>query len=85
MAIEIHVKKNEFGEIIFIGVGANKDFVCSECNKPLNAGFICENNNKKVLCDDCQRVYPMHHCRAGLGGVHTHIRFKRVEDESQAE
>jgi len=51
-----------------------EQFVCSKCGKSLTQGYVCENDHKIILCEDCQTDYPMNRCRHKTG-EHAHIKW----------
>ena len=65
--------------------GDPEDFKCFQCQKVLLMGFMCENNRKLVLCEECQDKFKMANCQHDKRGDHQHIKFEVREDEKQNE
>jgi NAD-dependent SIR2 family protein deacetylase len=57
--------------------GSDKDFICTKCGNQLEYGYICENNDKLILCKPCQDSYKMIKCKHDENGEHRHIKFVR--------
>lgn len=81
--IELKLKKNELGNNIFVGIGEDTDFVCSQCLKQIREGFICENRKELVLCIDCQEVFQMSKCKHDKEQTHKHIKFTRSKEDDK--
>ena len=75
--IRLSILKNEAGDNTFIGTGEAGDFKCSICNKDLVTGFMCENKQELVLCEDCQDSFRMNNCKHNKFNEHKHIKFTK--------
>ena len=63
--------KSGTGGSIFI-VSADKS--CDICNKECNEGYICENEQDKLICPKCQDKWNMLRCKHDKKGEHRHIK-----------
>jgi NAD-dependent SIR2 family protein deacetylase len=68
---------------IFIANGEITDFKCSQCYKFIGEGFICEEDNRIILCNKCQEEYKMVRCRHDKVGEHRHIKWFKQHDNIQ--
>lgn len=75
MSIKLSLKKNEWGNNIFVGRGKDEDFRCSQCLKEIKEGFMCENNEDLILCQECQDNFHMQKCKHDKEHNHKHIKF----------
>ncbi len=80
MEINIRLKKDEFGIKRFFATGEDKDFKCSQCRKNISTGFMCENNEELILCEDCQNEFKMIKCKHDKRGEHRHLLFQREKN-----
>lgn len=57
--------------------GKPEDFRCSVCSKEISEGFICENNKKIVICQECHKNFKMSKCKHDKFGEHKHLKFTK--------
>lgn len=61
--------------------GKDEDFRCFHCGKELLEGFMCENDRRFILCQDCQDDFSMSKCHHDKRNEHFHIKFTRGQEE----
>ena len=67
----------EIEGLYFIG-GEDKEITCTVCGiDNLGEGYICEDNDKIILCEKCGREYNIARCKHDISGEHRHIKFRR--------
>lgn len=81
--IELKLKKDELGNKVFIGFGEDADFRCFQCRKEITSGFRCENDERLILCRECQDNFKMSKCKHDSWKQHQHIKFIRHKEDAK--
>lgn len=74
--MDIRNSRDQFNQTN-IAIGQDSEFICVKCGKQMNEGFICENDDKLILCQICQDKFIMGKCKHDINHEHKHIKFIR--------
>ena len=77
--LKLTLKKGEAGNHLFSADGKEEEFMCVKCEKKITEGYLCENNDKIILCRSCQVDFPMFRCFHDKRGEHRHIKFTKTD------
>lgn len=55
---------------------------CTQCFKSIDYGFMCENNTKMFLCQECQDNWSHTKCLHDKLGTHSHIRVPGFDGQN---